>query len=322
MSTFRSVFGWLLKGSLLVLLVLVGLIAVARFIYPTAAQREAIAELERWPSYEGKNAAALLWSLHYDVPMADLDRVWASDLARQEQLQQAFDEGLAPASDPSAFAWVSARESYGSLAPNLEHAPKPCGSYQTGCLARVRDDLPAYGAGVASAAALLERMEALQGYDFIRDPVRSWAWQPDGSLRVGFRGLLNWDIPFSWLRTRYALQFAQGQTTAALAGLCRNLLTWRRLGAQADTLIWQMGFLGTSEGDSMLLAEMLAELPTDKPLPAPCDEALLPPAADEQSLCNSVRDEFAYAMLWEDHYARQTARQGNSFDKFLSEKEL
>ena len=50
MSTFRSVFGWLLKGSLLVLLVLVGLIAVARFIYPTAAQREAIAELERWPS--------------------------------------------------------------------------------------------------------------------------------------------------------------------------------------------------------------------------------------------------------------------------------
>ncbi|NRB71920.1 MAG: hypothetical protein HRU51_08420 [Xanthomonadales bacterium] len=155
MRTFKSVSGWLLTGSLLVLLALVGLIAVGRFIYPTAAQREAVAELERWPSYEGKNAAALLWSLHYDVPMADLDRVFASDMARKEQLQQAFDEGLDPVLDPSAFAWVSARESYGSLAPNREHAPEPCGSYQTGCLARVRDDLPAYGVGVASVAPLL-----------------------------------------------------------------------------------------------------------------------------------------------------------------------
>ena len=104
MRTFKSVSGWLLTGSLLVLLALVGLIAVGRFIYPTAAQREAVAELERGPSYEGKNAAALLWSLHYAVPMADLDRVFASDMARKEQIQQAFDEGLAPVSNPSAFA--------------------------------------------------------------------------------------------------------------------------------------------------------------------------------------------------------------------------
>ena len=50
------------------------------------------------------------------------------------------------------------------------------------------------------------------------------------------------------------------------------------------------------EGHAGLLAEMLAELPVDHPLPAACGQALAPPQAGEFGLCTAMRGEWEYGL--------------------------
>ena len=94
--------------------------------------------------------------------------------------------------------------------------------------------------------------------------------------------------------TRHALRFFEGDTAGALEDACGALAGWRRIGAYADaTIIRMMANVYAGEGYAGLVADMLAELPPDEPLPAACDAALAPPEGAELMLCNAIRGEFA-----------------------------
>ncbi|MEE4174171.1 MAG: hypothetical protein V2I57_07965 [Xanthomonadales bacterium] len=284
MSLLKTILKRLFQGTLLVLLLLASLWGISRALYPTDAQREAVAELERWPEYPGDNAFPLLWTLDRDVPDEELARVLAEDV-RTVTRQQA--EALATGELPGAFAFdedlPSAAYAYPTLRPDDADRELFCGGLEADCLQRVRDDLEAYAALVQRHARLLDRVERLQEFDYVRSafpPHLSSPWPRYDLARL--------------TQTRNAVHFAQGRTSEAVAATCRDLLTWRRLGARSDGLIPRMfGITIAGRDGGQLLASMLAELPVDEPLPAPCGEALALPTEEELSLCNAMRGEFA-----------------------------
>ena len=284
MRLLKAILKRLFQGTLLVLLLLASLWGISRALYPTEDQREAVAELERWPEYAGDNAFPLLWTLGRDVPDHQIARVLDEDV-RTVTRQQA--KALATGELPGAFAFdedlLSAAYAYAKLLPDDADRKLFCGQREADCLQRVRDDLEAYAALVQRHARLLDRVDRLQEFDYVRSafpPLLSSPW-----LRYDMAGLP---------QTRNAVHFAQGRTWEAVAATCRDLLTWRRLGARSDGLIPRMvGIAVAGSGGGQLLASMLAELPVDEPLPAPCGEALALPTEEELSLCNAMRGEFA-----------------------------
>lgn len=294
-----------LIAALLALMLLALTWTVSRVIYPTAAQREATAQWEREPDYEGENAFALLWTLNRAVPDEALEAVMAEDVQTFSAQFPVFfkGKGLPPPSEPEAVP--SAADVYTDLSPGEEDLKLFCKSRQADCLQQVRTDLEAYSALVERHEQFLDRLEKLQDYGYVRSefPYRALAPVP----------LFNY--PYM-LRTRHAVQFASGERQWALAATCRDLLTWRRLGSRADNLIVRLqADLVSSRGNGSLLAEMLAELPVDEPLPEVCSAALVPPAPEELSLCSAMREEFGASVF----RARDTfyTESENAFDRLL-----
>ncbi len=269
--------------ALLLLLVLVLLWTVARVMYPTAAQRQAIAELEQWPEYPGENAFALLWTLGRAVPVERLGDVVAADALTVSREQDAQWAGGKSSVMPSAEELPSAANGYPNLVPDDQDRSLFCRGREADCLQRVRDDLEVYSALVTRYAALLDRVDRLADYGYIRSGFPADPWAP----------MLSYDLAYL-TQTRNAVRFARGEAHEAIAATCRDLSTWRRLGARSDGLIPRMFAIQIAGRDGgQLLARMLAEFPPEEPLPAPCREALAPPTGPELSLCNAMRGEFA-----------------------------
>lgn len=93
--------------------------------------------------------------------------------------------------------------------------------------------------------------------------------------------------------TADALAFVDGETDVALRGVCGMAATWRPLVQHSDSLIVSMGAVNAFAGAAGLFAEMLAELPSARSLPAECPAAFAPPAPDEGSICEAMKGEFA-----------------------------
>ena len=114
------------------------------------------------------------------------------------------------------------------------------------------------------------------------------------------------------------MAFVEGRTREALAATCREIATWRRLGARSDNLIARMiGVAAATDQYGYSLANMLAERPVDTPLPEPCGEALAPPTVEDVSLCNAMRGEFS-AMAASMRDLPQLLGQGGFFDRWTS----
>jgi len=269
----------------LVLLALIAVLAVlwaiSRALYPTEAQRRALALMQQTDPPEGNNAFAALWTLARAVPAGDMPDVIERDAARIAQLP-----GLAGFAEPLGPPFASAAEDYRDLAPSPEDRALFCrfnpGGDHADCIERVRTDRTEYRALIERNRELLDRIAALSDYQFIRQQL---PWNHGASLLVPTRAGL--------LATRHAVWFADGRVDAALAGTCRGIETWRRLGATGDTLILRLtaNALSTRQHGA-LLAEMLVELDLDYPLPPICERALAAPAPRELSLCPAMRGEF------------------------------
>ncbi|RFF26982.1 MULTISPECIES: hypothetical protein [unclassified Wenzhouxiangella] len=251
--------------------------AVSRLMYPTEAQREAIAEMEQHPDFSGENAFALLWTLARDVPEDRLDEVMAEDVRRFSEIpaNPNMDEG-------KTWGIESVAEDYPDLTPTPEDRERFCRPRGDDCLARVREELEAYTALVERNQKLLDRIEALRDYDYVRFEFPYRVYTPLPSYQNVFL-----------LRTRHAVAFAQGRKREAVAATCRDINTWRRLGAHSDNLITRLiSVANSTDNHGHMLAKMLGELPVDMPLPEACDDALAPPSFVDVSICNAMYGEF------------------------------
>ena len=251
--------------------------AISRALYPTAEQREALARMQLPAPPEGDNAFAALWTLDRAVPPDEMPRIIETDAARIAELPQFPDPN-----DAETAEFVSAAEQYPDLAPSPADGDLFCREGTRDCLQRVRRDPGAYRALVERNRELLDRIESLAQYDFVRQQL---PWNMSTSIPLPNFADLS--------ATRHALWFVEGRIDDALAASCRGIETWRRLGASADTLVLRLVANAFAvERHGRLLADMLAELPIDHPLPSACEPALAPPAPQELSLCTAMQGEF------------------------------
>ncbi|MDZ7790833.1 MAG: hypothetical protein U5L08_10155 [Xanthomonadales bacterium] len=279
MNRLKSFLKWGALSLCVLLVILAAAWAISKMMYPTQAQREAIAEMESLPEYGGDNAFALLWSLGYDVPDAELEQVLEEDVQRFSETPLVPD----PEEEAVYTGFDSVKTDYASLSPSSEDRGMFCGDRDESCLEKVRQDLDAYQAMIERNRRLLDRVSRLDEFEYLRSPFPPRMNAPIPAYQ-----------PASYLRTRHAVEFASGNEREAIASVCREIQTWRRLSANSELMIDRIyGIANATKHNGALLANMLSEWPVDQPLPAPCDSALAPPELADVSLCNAVHGEFA-----------------------------
>jgi hypothetical protein len=276
----KSAFKWLglVAGVLFVAAVVIFI--VARLRGPTAAQRDAVLEMQVVPEPVGRNAFAALWLLPYDVPEAEQEAVAAEDVRRYSPA----------ASMPADFraeghaGFMSIAESrYPDLRIEDEQLPTYCRWRDEGCLAQVSAQKEAYATLLGRDARLIERVAAMSQYDHVRNEFSAGLDMPFPAYQLLSRTM-----------TKNAHDFAIGNFNAALAGTCRDALTARMLIRSGDSLIGSMIGVVMLQGNAYLLADMLATLPADHPLPSNCMQAFAPPEQDEFSVCSAFRGEYRF----------------------------
>jgi hypothetical protein len=211
-----------------------------------------------------------LWLLRQDVPEAEITTLFAED--REAILRAAPD--VPPESDlPSLARYPREPLDSGSLCPR---APQSC-------LAYVRED-PKQARGIVQAhLPLLARATALREADHVRYGFTANPRSPVPPLG----GIGNLQAMAT------ALRFEEGDHGGALESACTDLATWRRLRARTDMLLMDMVGIAFAGTLAHLVAEMLAELPPDHPLPEACAHALAPEEPGEFDQCDVWRGEFA-----------------------------
>lgn len=266
--------GVLLAGAALVLLVL-AVYLVSRAMGASQAEREALALVDAPAPADGRDGFAALWSLGYDVPASEQERVLADDVRSLAAL---------PPPDLSApggiRAWRSAREEWPRLGQARDGDPAWCGLREAGCIERVRAAPGDYARLLEHHARLLEQAGTLAAYDRFSSPLPPRLDAPFPE----FQGLTR-------APTRDAWRFVQGDTDSALAGVCAGVSQGRTLIAAGDSLIGSMIGAALVQGNAALLADMLAELPRDHALPPECTAAFAQPLELEAGVCRALLSE-------------------------------
>ncbi len=269
---------WTARALLAFMLLAVAAWSLSRWLGPTDAQEGALKTIRQLPPLEGRNAFGALWLLSYDIPQAEQARVLEEDLRR---LASASPGGAGQSSPPGAFS-SSAEKRYPKQSLSSEDTDAWCGG-NGGCLQKVRADRERYIALVERHAAIIDRAEALSAYDGIRHP------RIADSL-----GFVLPPYQFAKLpATRNAVDFVDGRRYEAFERTCIAISTWRRLGADSDTLISRLiGAAFSADIHGRLFADMLAETPRDFKLPSACSQAFAATTAEESSMCLAMQGEF------------------------------
>ncbi len=277
MNRLKTVLKWSVLFILALLVLLIAAWLVSRIMYPDEAQRKALARMGQPLGYAGDNAFPLLWTIERDVPAGKMNSVMASDAQQLARLPLFPDAG-----DEQAWQFESAASDYPDLSPSAADRGLFCTAGNESCLDRVRSDPEAYTALIDRHEKLLDRIERLHEFDYVQSDFPYRPVAPIPAYQSVFHP-----------GTRHAVRFVQGQTRQALAATCRDIATWRRLGANTDRLITRMiGIANATDHSGQMLASMLAEIPADQPLPQPCHQALAAPEVDELSLCSALHGEF------------------------------
>lgn len=276
-----KVMRWVGYAFGIVLLLIVGLWVAARLLGPSSAQERALAMMEQPWQPQGRNAFAAFWLLTYDVPEAEQAAIVAED-ARRLDAMLSDDGGIGAGMDFES----SAEGRYPDLLPSSEDRAMFC---VTGadCYRKVADDLDAYQALVQRNEMLLARIDRLSDHDHYKsvfpqhiDSPIPMAGFDSGALRL----------------TQHAVQFASGDQHGALDRVCRDIGTWRQLGANSDSIITRMvGIRNSTDRHGQLLAELVQSMPPGVALPQSCAVALSPMSAEELSMCRPMQGEFLLA---------------------------
>ena len=216
-----------------------------------------------------------LFLLDYNTPDAATRRQWLAQYG-SNALRGMVNENAAPLS-------AAIRAAKLPDAP-LDRLACPPRDSVSGCLAAVRDNLPAYRASVQQAAQLLANADALAQYDnfdYVINDVTRDAFPPFA--------------PLAQQHTAAAVDWAENRHEAALARVCRNIHTGRVLLRSHNGLIDTMVGNAIVARNTALAAEMLAEQPAwATHLPDNCAAAFAPFAHGEPNLCAAMQGEFRY----------------------------
>lgn len=288
-----------MAAALLGLLALLAVFLLASRFWPASAmQKQAREALEQPLDWPGANAWALLETLDHD----------GLDMAQRQAMVDARVEAFAH------WAQSTAAQRYGNgpvahdlpPAPELASAPQPAlpvpeycrpGSIET-CLAEVRDNPVGVAADMDARVGLIHNLGELAKYQHVRSPYVADMHSP----------MLPSIARLSTPLAAHALAHVQGNSTAALDGLCRDMGSARMLASQSDSLVLTLIGARWLQANGQLLSKVLAELPTDVAPPASCKAGLqmLPPAAI--SLCRPLQTEYSWS----------TATIGHSHDSAMA----
>ncbi|HEX5756661.1 MAG TPA: hypothetical protein VFY12_09965 [Arenimonas sp.] len=265
---------WFLRGlAVLLVPLLLWLAVVMTGLLPHISEEQAaaVSDMRSRPQQAigERNAMELIWSLRHDVPVDHRADLLRADAEALDAWRPA--DGEQPTS--AAEGRYPPREA--------EDAPELPGC-DLDCLDKVRADTAAWRAALTARQSRLEALRGLAEFDHLHTPYRPTlsspipAFQHTGELQVAAA----------------ALAFVDGDTDAALDGLCRSLGDWRQLKGRSDMLIADMIVLAWQRRGAKLYADIRAELPRDHPLPASCAIAFAPPRVAERSACDVWRTEF------------------------------
>jgi hypothetical protein len=239
---------------------------------PSAEQRAALALLKapREHAIGEHNAFGFFWLLQHDIDEAE----YAAQIARDAAVVATWDLGRPNAPLP--------RDALPRRVP-VDLAPlQGCGR-DSRCLADVRANTDAVRAGLAARQPLFERLDTLGRFDHYRSEFPPTLSGPIPPLQDSGRLQI----------LRAALRYVDGETDAALAGLCAHMSAWRRMKGRSDSLIFEMVGLAWVRDGAQLFADIRAELPPTHPLPANCDTAFGTPESLPRQSCDIYRGEFA-----------------------------
>lgn len=216
-----------------------------------------------------------LFLLDYDTSDATTRRQWLAQYGSNTL------RGMANENAASLPAAIRAAKLPDAPLDRLACPPRDSVS---GCLAAVRQNLPAYRASVQQAAKLLANADALAKYDNF-----------DYVINDLTRDALPPFSPLALQHTAAAVDWAENRQQAALARVCRNIHTGRVLlrahGGLIDTMIGN----AIVARNTALAAEMLAEQPDwAMHLPDNCAAAFTTFAHGEPNLCAAMQGEFRY----------------------------
>ena len=216
-----------------------------------------------------------LFLLDYHTPDAATRRQWLAQYG-SNALRGVANANTAPLPDAIRAAQLPD-------AP-LDRLACPPRNSVSGCLAAVRDNLPAYRASMQQAAQLLANADALAQYDNF-----------DYVINDLTRDALPRFAPLVQQHTAAAVDWAENRHETALARVCRNIHTGRVLLRSHNGLIDTMVGNAIVARNTALTAEMLAEQPDwATHLPDNCAAAFAPFAHGEPNLCAAMQGEFRY----------------------------
>jgi hypothetical protein len=264
----------------IVLIVLVLAFAWGRLRGPSELQSKALVLLDQdMKPTRGRNAFPAIWLSDYDVPVDQINLLYAQDRQRVHTwVTKLESEG----SVPSDFIAPSA-DKYQKLPPlTAEEKELTCGNREENCLSNVRAHRDEVRALLTRQSVRLRHDEELGNYDFDWNdlPPNSFTpYPPYGSTHN------------MWL-TSAALDFVEGKSTSALQQACTNIANLRRLHGHENTLVGTMVNAVRMEAVANVFVHMVSELPVDQQLPDTCAEAFATVGLDDVNLCASMQWEF------------------------------
>lgn len=273
-----------MAAALLGLLALLAVFLLASRFWPASAmQKQARAALEQPVDWPGANAWALLETLDQDgLDMAQRqalvdERVEAFAHWAKATAAQRYDGGSAVDDLPAAPGLAVEPQ---IPLPALEYCRY--GSLDT-CLAAVRANPNDVAADMQARAGLIRNIAGLTNFQHASSPYMADIDSP----------MLNTMGRLPTPLAAHALAHVQGNSAAALEGLCRDMGSARMLASQSDNLFLTVVGARWLQANGELLAHVLAELPADVTPPASCRVGLeiLPPAAI--SLCRPLQGQYA-----------------------------
>ena len=267
----------LLLAALVALILLPAALLAASYFARVQEQRradESLRLLHLAPATFSAGGDAL-FLLDYNTPDAATRRQWLAQYG-SNALRGAANANTAPL--PAAIRAAQLPD-----AP-LDRLACPPRDSVSGCLAAVRQNLPAYRASVQQAAQLLANADALAQYDNF-----------DYVINDLTRDALPRFAPLVQQHTAAAVDWAENRHEAALARVCRNIHTGRVLLRSHNGLIDTMVGNAIVARNTALAAEMLAEQPAwATHLPDNCTAAFALFAHGEPNLCAAMQGEFRY----------------------------
>lgn len=259
---------WGLLGLLLLYVLVVWSGVLPR---STDAQIKAVNLLQQPYQYAvGKHDAfPQLWLINYDIPEAEVASAYSEDLQKYHEATQA---------NAHAFFETSVGRKYQKLEFDVKGF---CPKAPASCLAFVRANPDKSRELNTRYAAMHQRIGRLRESDHVRFGFEHSYFSPLPPLQgIGQVQILS-----------SALDFVDGNRDRALDAACQDLSTWRRLGSHTDMLVFEQVLVRWGKEEIGLLADMMAELPADYPLPPSCNVALADPKADAFDRCDVARGE-------------------------------